>query len=461
MSNTMKKCPKCQADIEFIPGETLFCEYCGASLSDMEDVPTSSPEQKNDIPEQPTPVADASEAIADNDCRCLKVRYNKSTFLMTGKVATLKIELTPLRDDLKDVMIFMQHTDDNGNFEVQQWQIQQLLKKDRPFVVTRNYNPGSNAGLMTLNFYVGCRLDKEVNYYLFSATHCIYDPECSREEFKQVIINQNISATDAADINFYGGVLKNMEELSGKTANDMITSLGRLPETFVCQRLERIQYDPVLMEIIAESGEELYSSDKLLLKWNDCKLYLLAQKEITLGRTLNADLMVRKEGSPSTEKPNRTVSRVHALLSYFGDHVELKDQSSYGTYVNHYKLSNEAMQLPGEANIEFGDLCWKMNLQYCGNLSAHNMKMCKTCLRQKVKSLTFADTWGGKEFYLMVWQCCDLGMVIQELSGWNVFHRNGSFIIRAPDGRRKILSPGKKVEYDDQTIEIFSFKQTI
>ncbi|MBO5793318.1 MAG: FHA domain-containing protein [Lentisphaeria bacterium] len=431
----MKKCPHCLAEINADPEDANFCASCGKPL-----------------PEEISP-------MVASDCKCLEVRYNRNTFLLKNKNAALKIELTPLQDNLKEVTIFMQHSDD-ACCKLQELPVQQMLKKNKPVVVTKNFNPGADSGLMTLKFYVGCRLDKEVNYYLFTATHSIYDPDCSKEEFKQqIIINQNFNASDAADINFYGGVLENLEKLAGKNANDMIASLGNMPDAFVTQTLERIQYDPVIMEITAESGGELYPTKKLMLKWNDCKLYLLSSPRITLGRSLEkCDLIVRKRGLAADEKPNRTVSREHADLIYHEEHVEIKDKSSFGTWIDQTKLSGESATLPKDANIDFGDIRWHMNTQYCEQ-NAHGMKMCKTCLRKKIKSMTFSDNGADKEFYLLVWQCCELGRVIGALAGWNVFYRNNAFILRTPAGNRKILSPGTRIECNGQTVEVLDFHQ--
>ena len=453
----MKTCPQCKKEIEFVPGETRFCEHCRASLD--EEKPFSDSSISDKMPrQQRCYTLPGAEQIVVSDCKCLKIRYNKNTFLLKDKNAALKIELTPLQDNLKEVTIFMQHSDDT-RCKLQELPVQQMLKKNKPVVVTKNFNPGADSGQMTLKFYVGCRLDKEVNYYLFTATHCIYDPDCSKEEFKQIIINQNFNASDAADINFYGGVLENLEKISGKTANDMIASLGSMPDAFVPQTLEKIKYDPVIMEINAESGEDLYLTEKLMLKWNGYKFYLLSSPRITLGRSRQScDLVVRKCGIPAEEKPNRTVSREHAVVEYHEELVEIKDKSSFGTWIDQKKLSGESATLPREANIDFGDIRWHMSTQYCEQ-TAHGIKMCKTCLRKKIKSMTFSDNGAAKEFYLLVWQCCELGRIIEDLAGWNVFYRNNAFIIRTPEGKRKILSPGTQIECYNQTIEVFDFYQ--
>ena len=118
-----------------------------------------------------------------------------------------------------------------------------------------------------------------------------------------------------------------------------------------------------------------------------------------------------------------------------------------------------SLTAPSDDLVEFGDIHWKMQLQECKGSAGLGPKMCKTCLRKKVKSLAFSGYPEDKEYYLLVWQCCELGMVVPQLAGWKLFFRNGTFIAGMPDGRRVFLSPGKRIECNGEIIEVVYFKQ--
>ena len=155
--------------------------------------------------------------------------------------------------------------------------------------------------------------------------------------------------------------------------------------------------------------------------------------------------------------PNRTVSRKHAELIYKHDHVELFDHSSYGTYVNGQLPGDEGITLPETALVEFGDIHWELTLQKCGFRSARNI--CQTCRCDKIKSAVFKRKDQEKECYLIVWQCCELGRIFEQLADWDIFYRNNAFFIRTPEQDFFYLRPGHCIESCNQKINVKYFQQ--
>ena len=448
------KCPKCQKEIEFFPGETVFCPECGCNLKEIE--------EKKSVPEkEPFPthrgvrascneVSSEAAFSAGTDCKCLQVKFNKNVYLMNNSVSPLQLELTPLKKELKSVTILMAYIDSSGHKTFQPIPIMKQLLLRKTLQISTNYAPQGITGQVMLDFYVGCHLEHEVNYYMFSTTLPVYDREGSRDESKQVIM---INAHDAADVNLYGDV----KARSGKNVNDMIKGLDEKKVCFELQDLVRIDRDPIVEKMIEERGIYPEITDKLLLKWKDYKIFLLASKDIRVGRVADhCDLVVRKKGVPMDEKPNRTVSRVHGIISYWGDQVVFEDKSTYGSWINNQQVEEKTF-LPEYGIIEFGDIHWKMNLQYCNGASAH--PMCGFCPRKKIKSLTFERCDEDKELYFFVWQGCDLGKALPGLMGWKVFYRDNTFLISAPNEETAFLKPGIPFESNGERIEVNFFSQ--
>ncbi|MBQ9753261.1 MAG: FHA domain-containing protein [Lentisphaeria bacterium] len=374
---------------------------------------------------------------------------------MKNAPSALRIKLTPLKEELHNVTLMISYKDSDGHKNFQQIPVEHSLVPDKAVPITWDYIPREITGQVTLDFYVGCYLTHEVNFYRFSTTLPVFDPSGSRDDFRKVIMNFN--ASDVADFNFYGDVKKELDSLAGKTPNDLIAELHAKPACFVKQDLRRISHDPNITKLIEDSGIYPEITDKLLLKWKDFKIFLLAAKDIKVGRAAElCDLVVRKKGVPVDVKPNRTVSRVHGIVHYLGDHVAFEDKSSYGSWINNQRVEKK-MTFPAAGKIEFGDIHWKMNLQYCNGASLH--PMCGFCPRKKIKSLTFTRCDGDKELYFFIWQGCDLGKVIPELAGWKVYHRDNTFIISDPNDKIDFLRPGVTLDRKGQKIEVNFFSQ--
>ena len=204
-----------------------------------------------------------------------------------------------------------------------------------------------------------------------------------------------------------------------------------------------------------------YPADRLLLEWNGIRLLLFGKKHLKLGRAPGlCDLVVRTTGGGHLgpkDYPNNTVSRLHAELLYGGDCVQLFDKSSYGTYIGGRRPDSAGLPIPESATIEFGDIHWQMEQQFCRMRQGHTI--CRTCIASRVKAMTFTRKDREPEYYLLVWQCCELGRVIPELSDWTVFFRDNSFFIRTPEQNFYYLRPGSAFSVHQQFIKVNYFQQ--
>ena len=485
----MTKCPNCSAEVEFLPGESEICSECGSELNapsgvlpeSLEDVKetgfssTQNGASSSDFLSILTDAAQGSLAgrtkvIADNiesldfdkvsesECHYLKVEYNRNLFFLVGSESIIKLRFTPLSDQLQDVLVFME-TQREGNNIRRTVPVREVLQKNRSFYLQIPFCPVGIAGRSFFVFYIGCKTRNGFTYYQFSVEHKIYDSSQSSNAIgSQITINQKITSNQAADINYRDSIGEALKKMADKTftVNEMIDRLNDLPPEYCVQKLVRTTWRP---EDILIDGN-LYPADKLLLEYDGKTIFLFNKESVKLGRDASAvDLVVRCGGgrlSPR-EYPNSTVSRKHAEILYCNDTVKLFDYSSYGTYINGRKPDSAGIPLEQGASIEFGDICWRMNIQKCYTRLPHNI--CQTCTANKIRSVTFSRSDSEPEYYLLIWQCCELGRVIEDLSDWTIFTRNGCFFIRTPEQNFYHLRPGQTVTSGDKQIKTRYFEQ--
>ena len=482
----MMKCPNCSAEVEFIEGESEICCECGKELK-----PAETPAEKNEKQvakvdffdmlnsirrkkketENEWDLSAKSKEMADNidsaelgespksECKHLKVEFNRNVFFLSGSEAIISLKMTPLDSNLQKLLLFMETLRDGSNTR-REIVVREVLRKDRTFYVQIPFNPGKSFGRILQTFYVGCKVNNKFSYYQFALEHKVYDSNQSGSSlFQQLVINQQISASEAADVHYRDSVGEALKEMNNKhlSVNEMIDKLNDLPPDYRQQLLTATTWSPE--EILVRGN--LFPAEKLLLEYNGKKIFLFNKSKIFLGRTREkSDLLVRCGGGSMSprEYPNSTVSGLHAVIEYHADKVTLQDHSSYGTYVNEKKIAGENFILPENGIVEFGDIHWKMSIQQCGMRLAHNI--CQTCPGNKVKSLTFKRKDHEPEYYLFVWQCCELGLIIEELANWTIFTRNGYFFIRTPEQEFYHLRPSPDpIRAKEQTITIKYFQQ--
>ena len=486
-------CPNCYSEVEYIEGDCEICSECGRDLNaaapaapgsvtpaaadngnkfadidfagifNSKDSPDKGTADDWDLSARSRMIADDIENIEFADapvsqCSHLRVEYNHNLFFLTGSESIIKLRMTPLNNQLQDLLIFMEF-ERNGKHARRQIPAREILQKDRTFFLHVPFNPGEAFGRIFLVFYVGCKIAGEFTYYQFAVEHKVYDSRQSGSAFcSQLTINQEFTSTQAADINYrdsIGDALKQMAE-KNLSVNEMIDRLNDMPPNYKVQQLAPTTWRP---EDVLIKGN-LYPTDKLLLEFNNKTIFLLNKTSVKFGRdSEQVDLLVRcgQGRMGSREYPNSTVSRKHAEILYCGDTVKLFDYSSYGTYINGRKPDSAGIPLDFTATIEFGDIHWKMCIQKCNARLPHNI--CQTCSANKVRSATFRRTDSEPEYYLLVWECCELGRVIEDLTDWTIFSRNGCFFIRTPEQDFYHLRPGQSIDCKGKRINVKYFEQ--
>lgn len=481
------KCPNCSADVEYIEGDCEICSECGNELKAAETpasantgnlfanidfasiFDTHASSEKVSVDED-WDLSDRSKEIADNiekmdfdeapksACTHLKVEYNHNLFFLVGSTSVIKLKLTPLNNKLQDLLIFMESERDE-NHARRQIPVRELLQKDRTFFLQVPFRPEDTTGRLFLVFYIGCKIDGTFTYYQFSVEHKVYDSRQSGSALcNQITINQEFTSNHAADINYRDSIGDALKKMAEKTlsVNELIDRLNDLPPKYKLQLLAPTTWRP---EDVLIKGN-LYPTDKLLLEYNGKQFFLLNKSSIKFGRDPEqVDLLVRcgqgKMGA--REYPNSTVSRKHAEILYCDDTIKLFDYSSYGTYINDQKPDSSGIPLELNATVEFGDIHWKMSIQKCNARLPHNI--CQTCSANKIKSVTFTRTDSEPEYYLLVWQCCELGRTIEDLMDWTIFSRNGCFFIRTPEQDFYHLRPGQVISSKEKQIKVKYFEQ--
>lgn len=480
------QCPKCKNEVEYLAGECEICPECGSELltdkteerkqeslwkgidfaSVLSQVTNSSvtPKITGDLSARSKGLAENIEDLdfckpCQSDCPYIQVGYNRNLFFVRGSNANMKLQITPLLPELEDLQLFMVVCQDQSE-KLTQIPVNSRVIPHHPIDLTIPFRPNKISGLLAVNFYIGCKIKSNHKYYQFQVEHTVYDPNQSGSSLNsQIIINQQITAQQAADINYrdsIGDALRKMQEKS-LTVNELLERLNNLPSYYEIMPLTETTWTPD-SEIISGTP---YPTEKLMLEWNTRKILLIGKKHIKLGRSVEqCDLLVRTTGcgrlSPQ-DYPNTTVSRLHAEILYNGDFIQIFDRSTYGTYINERKPDSPGMQIPDFATVEFGDIHWKMEIQHCE--SRHSHAICQTCQARKIKSLVFTRKDREPEHYVLVWQCCELGRIFSELLDWTVFFRDNKFFIRTPEQNFHYLRPGNIFRVNDQTVKVNYFQQ--
>ena len=392
----------------------------------------------------------------ESDCSYLEVAHNRNVFFLSGSESIMKLRLTPKDSRLHHIMVFMEvkRAGDSIRREIP---VRDIPRAGLPIYLLIPYLPEGLSGSLAFAYYIGVQIDREMHYYQFQVQHRVYDPNQSSESLRQEIkINIHNEAREAGENRVVLDELGRLQHVP--SAHELIDRLNDLPVDYVHKSLTMINFRPE--EDLALVKGNPYNSDRLILEWNGFSILLIAKKDVKFGRNPErVDLVVRVGGGKigPNELPNKTVSGLHTEVLYEEDTVKLFDRSTYGTYINGRKPDGIGIQLPDSAVIEFGNIHWKMNIQRCEMRSSS--KICKTCGAHKIKSITFTRNDQEKECYLLVWQCCELGRVIEELADWSVFFRNGAFFIRTPDQEFSFLRPGGRIKSGGETIRVKYFNQ--
>lgn len=449
-------CPHCNQKVEYIENESEICSECGNELKIQ---PTSAQtEQYNswDLSDKSKIMADRINADqtfseSDDECPYLRVKYNHNLFFLSNKYSVIKMELTQLDEKLQDILLFV--VTDNTRTQVP---FHGVLGKGRKFPISIRFNPDEITGSMLLTFYIGCKVNNKFSFFEFSVDHIVYDSKISKTNIvNQISINQSFTSNHASEINYKdaGSIGEALKEMANKdlTINEMIDTLNQRPPDYRVQNLTRTTWTP---EKILINGN-LYRTTKLKINYNGTSMILLNKPSILFGRDpAQVDLLVHSGGKKllPTEYPNRTVSRKHAEILYCNDTVKLFDYSSFGTYIDGKKPDTAGILMEPDVTVEFGDIHWQMNIQYCAGQLEHGI--CKNCSASKVKSVTFTRKDKEPECYLLIWQCCELGRIIHDLANWTIFSRKGYFFIRTPDQKFYHLRPGDTIKSHGKIIEV-------
>lgn len=483
------KCPRCGTCAEYIPRESEICPECGGELKPAENPSGcgdafSSPDiaallaRVADANRRVNADADNAEPVAERSKKkavmpdaethmpsarsnpYLEIDYNTNLFFVNGSASVIRLRLIPRSNRLRGIMLFMETHEGDGKKLRCEIPITEMLQCGMPIEARHFYRPEKISGRLSFDFYVGCVLETETKYSQFSIEHKVYDlDQPTGAAAQQIIINQDIKASEAGDVSVRDNIGDALRDMRAKapSVHELIDRLNDLPPQFVRQELRDTTWRPETMIVRGNP----YPADRLLLEWNGIRLLLFGKKHLKLGRAPGlCDLVVRTTGGGHLgpkDYPNNTVSRLHAELLYGGDCVQLFDKSSYGTYIGGRRPDSAGLPIPESATIEFGDIHWQMEQQFCRMRQGHTI--CRTCIASRVKAMTFTRKDREPEYYLLVWQCCELGRVIPELSDWTVFFRDNSFFIRTPEQNFYYLRPGSAFSVHQQFIKVNYFQQ--
>ena len=228
--------------------------------------------------------------------------------------------------------------------------------------------------------------------------------------------------------------------------------------------------------------------DALTMKYGDMMIHLCSRNTIRVGRRGSKnDIAINdwRDKEHFDGLPSRTVSQCHGLFSYRRDGVVYEDCSRYGSEVSvgeskmmlHRTESNFSKDKPYKVRLSrsggrlsFGGISMDFKIHQCRWCSDGSRYFCdcpddspcQTCSCNRCKALSLHRTDGLPEAFLFVWQCCDLGVVQPELTGYIVYRRNGMFLLETPDHKLMYLCPDDQMSIpvgDDKRLQLGPLSQ--
>ncbi len=488
----MKTCSKCSYEND---DTANFCEQCGALLSscgeaasERFDLPSPtfeevSPSLSKDVlaaltledlglhldatatgelqPSFEMPTSEPTP-IQEGDCPYVKLECQKNLFFITGVQMPIQLRATPMATNLEKLHIWMIPQVVDGTPIVYNIPVKNKLVLGQQIRLQCVWRPEANyAGTVPFDFYVVCLVDGKTYFYTFNLQVLVIHADHLNRGQNIAI---NISASEAATISAdFGRQLASSQTHTLATLTAMRNQLSTAFD--VCPL-----YETAWRPADTYASGRVYLCDALTIKIKkkgetEPHCYqLLSQEVIRMGRKHAYNHIVVADPTISTDPhdyPNNAVSAVHTEILYQGHSLMMNDKSTHGTYVNGIKPPSSGYCFSEHAphhTVEFGYIKFDMYFQYCRQRP--DSLSCTLCPQRKLKSVVFKRSDAVPESYLLVWQCCDLGLVDKDLSGLTILRRNGGFILKTFKEGYHYLAPSERIfQLENGEVEISSYHQ--
>jgi len=514
----MAICPECESSI----GENdIICVSCGTKLqkddscieikNDMladqpgETSNVSKPvsinkESKNIVGRLPTAIDIKIEKVPDDalkqnmefssDCPHFKCDWNKgSSIFIADTTSSLSFKLSPLIPEARKASNFKLFL----KFPVESSFSEHILRFTHliaPREIYINYKPTFiNIGSeQAVDFYFSYEIDGNTMCFDQQIKIDVYSQNTSKDK---ILENLTISVGDINQEG-YGGdpsvalnLLKDAQD-SGSSLNDLLDSLKKTD----------LWSEMVLFSAIPLSGEKKtknitipkppsYSKEKLTLFTASGHRIHLLSGEITLGRSREADIVMRNLPSPDSERKwgqqrmiaeNGKISGMHCKLVANDNTAWIVDTSSNGCFLNNKRIETEKYSIPvqkqaelslgGPSSSDYNILLqlrvYKSYLdQIDTSISAINTisDLTTTSVKDVISGIVVTRTDDIPESYMIINNWLPLKSIHDGVSEeWAIRKRSGSYALVNKD-QWIWLEPGIKLPLDSGLAEVTDFKQ--
>ena len=486
------KCPYCHEELGDDPGG--FCDFCGKSLTvDKTPVAKMSTTEQLDAQENSLTDIDAEISMPSSDkatsasephflggkaavarhpfnlevmadgiltgnavqdtasCRYFSVWYATNRFLLAGGQMLLDLKVKITDSSVRNMQICLM-TVIGEKTQLKRVPCDELSVGGESELSVSLYLENEKInGLALLKIFFLFDTDEGKKCCRMDVRSKIYARGQSVQSIVMNLQAESGSVNDLSGIHSLEGICHNGDELLER-AN------AEAPQ-FTAYRVVEIGRVPDNVMVFMSS----YVCDMLTIEWRGRRYHLCGKVDVSIGRKwdMNDFALVDWVNTQSDKDDfNRHTSKRQAQFHWCGDAVNLIDLSTNGTFVDG-KLPEASgaggIRLPEQAVLKMGNFKLDMTIQKCGSSCGYSF--CDGCTAAPVRAVTLRRLDKVPECFILVWECCDLGGVgmVDERGGVVVYHRNGGFFCRLPDGSVDALAPGLELPWGGDVIRVTSY----
>ena len=316
------------------------------------------------------------------------------------------------------------------------------------------------SGQAFVTGHLMCIFKDSIAYYEFEVRHAIIE---DKQDAKTIV---NSYTLDGGSLLKIGGI--NTALGSNASGDNLLKKIN--DSAPILKEVKVLESDWRPEDAIIDLENEYSRPDKceeLTLGNDDFSIHIISKDDISIGRLPQNDIILIDwyNNNAYNQYPTNTVSSKHALLHYDGKEIclECKDEGN----VVQIRRQNEVIIIKkGEKfyinssnstehslSFSFGLIALSTEIQTCPQKKMRD-KMCPNCLANPIRALVLKREDKLPEYFVCVWECCDLGTIHSRLKGFRIYRRNGGFMLLTPHGKLFNLVAGMTLNVDGLQLKV-------